>query len=243
VLERDSPRWRVLSIRTMGKTIMADFRPVKFEIGKVHIAGGHASKPMPVVSQTVASAEGTNYTFVKISAVEPWLRTCTTGNRRWGNETYGRTSLLQTLREKIDRICDGADGGCMAVSNAAAEYDPMMEVEKDEGDNVASSSKIRGQGLKRTRYYKNPASKSIVTVDMPVRCPEEDADCKEMHKVLLYIADRKSIWIALTNVDWAVRYLYVQNHLKGVPLISEDDVGPGAFPIMNQPAQHQPVQL
>ena len=77
------------------------------------------------------------------------------------------------------------------------------------------------------RYHRNHARDSITTIDMPVRCPEEDPDCTEMRKVRVYIEDRKQIWLDLNDVEWAVRYLFVQNHLKGVPLIPDDSTGPG----------------
>ena len=70
------------------------------------------------------------------------------------------------------------------------------------------------------------ASKTIVTVDMPVRCPEEDPTGTERRKIKIYVEDRKQIWLDITDVDLAVGYLYVQNHLKGVPLIADDSTGP-----------------
>ena len=89
-----------------------------------------------------------------------------------------------------------------------------------------SASKTKGRGQKRPRYYKNHASKTIVTVDMPVRCPEEDPTGTERRKIKMYVEDRKSIWLHIKDVEWAVRYLYVQNQLKGVPLIADDSTGP-----------------
>ena len=90
-----------------------------------------------------------------------------------------------------------------------------------------SASKTKGRGQKRTRYYKNPRKKTILTVEKPVRCPQEDPACTDMRRIRLYVEDRKQIWLDLADVEWAVRYLFVQNHLKGVPLIPDDSVGPG----------------
>jgi len=102
----------------------------------------------------------------------------------------------------------------------------MMELEQEQGGSAASPSKTKGQGMKRARYYRNHARESIVTLDMPLRCPEEDPDCKEVKKIKLYVADRKTIWLHIDDVEWAVRYLYVQNLLKGVPLVPEESTGP-----------------
>ncbi len=117
----------------------------------------------------------------------------------------------------------------------------MDEVGQDDVDKTATSPDVRRDGGKRTRYYKNHASKTVVMVDMPVRCPEEDASCTDMRTVTLYIADRKSIWVALSDVEWAIKYLFVQNYLKGVPLIPDDDVGSGAPPAMHPPSPEVPA--
>ena len=61
---------------------------------------------------------------------------------------------------------------------------------------------------------------------MPERCPEQDPLCQEVRKIKLFIEDRKQLWLHLNDMDWAVRYLYVQNMLKGVPMVSGDSAGP-----------------
>ena len=43
--------------------------------------------------------------------------------------------------------------------------------------------------------------------------------------IKVYVEDRKQIWIALADVEWAVRYLYIQKRLNGVPLIPDDSTG------------------
>ena len=88
----------------------------------------------------------------------------------------------------------------------------------------------RAGGQKRQRYYKNHRTKTIVRLEMHVRCPEEDPTCTEMRKIRVYIEDRKQIWLDIADVEWAVRCLYIQNHLKGVPLIPDDSVGPAGVP-------------
>ena len=48
-----------------------------------------------------------------------------------------------------------------------------------------------------------------------------------MRPVKLFIIDRKTVWLSIDDVAWAVRYLYEQAHLKGVPVVVDDDAGPG----------------
>ena len=53
-------------------------------------------------------------------------------------------------------------------------------------------------------------------------CPH----CIEQRPIRLYITDRKALWLHTDDVAWAVRYLYVQNHLKVVPVVDPESRGP-----------------
>jgi hypothetical protein len=218
----------------MVKSITEVFKPVHIALGTVHIAGGYVTKAIPVRSRTEADENGTDVAFVKLSTNEHWLQASTRIGFR------GSTSLLQHLHDKIKNLCDGTES-----VHVPGEYDPMNEVGQDDADKKAISPMVRRTGGKRTRYYRNHGSKTVVTVDMPIRCPEEDAACTDMRTVTLYIKDRKSIWVALSDVDWAIKYLFVQNYLKGVPLISDDappspDVPAGLIP-MDPPSPDVPA--
>ena len=105
------------------------------------------------------------------------------------------------------------------------DYEPMMVVEQDQAGSEFSP-KINRQGQKRKRSSRNPARDSIATFDMPVRCPEEDPLCTDFRRISLYDGSRKEVWLHLDDVEWAMRYLYVQNFLKGVALVPDDSTGP-----------------
>ena len=212
---------------SVAKVNLHGFSPVKFVFGAIQISGGHVKKPMPVIAKTVTNQSGTaNMTFVKLSTNEPWLQYATTGHKRSSGGSFGRTSLLEALREKVLTFCNDAAPSSSGDAIAAEEYDPMMEVEQPEEDTDTTPSKIKRQGQKRMRYLTNPVKDSVVTFAMPVRCPEEDPDCTAVRNIKLYIVDRKTIWLHIDDVEWAVRYLYVQNFLKGVPLVPDDSSGP-----------------
>ena len=76
-------------------------------------------------------------------------------------------------------------------------------------------------------FYKNVAKTKIVYVYVPEKTPEEDPTGQKQRKIALYIDDRKTIWLDLNDVPWAVQFLYVQNMLKGVALVHADSSGPG----------------
>ena len=72
------------------------------------------------------------------------------------------------------------------------------------------------------RYFHNLARDSIATFGMPVHCPEEDPHCTDVRQIRLYVVDRSVVWLHMNDLEWAMRYLYVQNLLKRVPLVPDD---------------------
>ena len=92
-------------------------------------------------------------------------------------------------------------------------------------------ARTRGRGVggdpsKRTRYNQNKAKNRLVTVTVPAVSPEEDPKSTSTRIIQLYVVDRKQLWLDLDDVEWAVRFLYMQFSLKGVPVVSPDDTGP-----------------
>ena len=143
---------------------------------------------------------------MKLAVSEMWLIASTTGQTKYAGSSFGRTSLLDVLREEIQKHCDHPGSVDEPGPEAGDDYDPMMEVEGDKED-PPSASKTKGRGQKRARYYKNHNAKTIVSLDMPVRCPEEDPTGTERRKIKIYVEDRKQIWLDITDVDWAVGFL------------------------------------
>ena len=144
------------------------------------------------------------------------------GPEKYAVAWFGRTSLLDDLQDKIRNYKAGWVWSSSCAAMASDDYDPMMEVEQDQ----EFSPKIKRQGQKRKRASRNLALDSIATFDMLVRCPEKGPHCTEVRQIRLYVVDRSVVWLHMDDVEWAVRYLYVQNLLKGVPLVPDDSTGP-----------------
>ena len=90
-------------------------------------------------------------------------------------------------------------------------------------------ARTRGRGgdpSKRTRYQQNKAKNRLVTVTVPAVSPEEDPMSTSTRTIQLYVVDRKQVWLDIDDVEWALRFLYMQFVLKGVPVVSPDDAGP-----------------
>ena len=180
---------------------MVNFKPMKFIFGQVHISGGHSSKATPACAISVDDGSSDRpATFVKLANTEQWLLAATTGSTTRVVSSFARTTLLDRLREQLGQFCDGE-------TPLAPIADQMYC-----GDEATSRHATKGQGQKRTRYYANCAKATAQTVSMPVRCPEEDPVCTDVRRVRLHVQDRKTIWLHIDDVEWAVRFLFMQNH-------------------------------
>ena len=66
-----------------------------------------------------------------------------------------RTTLLTTLHSFVEKTCNGELGTRAAAEEDGDEYDPMQEIEVDDGTHLRSRG---GEGpSKRTRYQYNKA--------------------------------------------------------------------------------------
>ena len=198
---------------------MMHFKPVAFHYEKVHMSGGHLQKGMPMVTKKV-----NDQTFVKMATSETWLIAATTGCSRYSGSSFGRTSLLEALHDEVQSLCDKPGVEPEPGAGEGADYDPMEEVEGDTSQTSPKPNKTRGQ--KRAYYHANHCARKVVCLDVAARCPKEDPTGAEKRTITLYVENRKQIWLAIEDVDWAVEYLYRQNQLKGVPLIDDDCTGP-----------------
>ena len=72
------------------------------------------------------------------------------------------------------------------------------------------------------------AKNCIVTVNLASRCREIDPTRTQMRPVKLFITDRKTVWMSIDDVGWAISYLFDHHHLEGVPLVDDDDAGLGS---------------
>ena len=208
----------------MVKAMDYIFKPVRIEFGRVHIAGGFSSKAAPVVSRSVEGSDRVQHVFVKMASSEAWLLQATCGKGNKNGVGFARTSLLYILRAHILRLADGTDAIDAAPVAEAGSHDPMDEINRAQATNATAVLQADKHG--RTRYYKNPAKNCIATVNVRSRPHEIDPTCTQMRAITLFVVDRKTVWLSLNDVSWAVRYLFDQHKLKGVGVVDDDDAGP-----------------
>ena len=144
------------------------FRPGKFEFSKVHYCGGLLKKPMPLTTKKVTDRNGEKI-FVKMLASEPWLIGAVTGQKAHG--MLCRTTLLAMLHIFVEQACNGELDTRAAEEEGGDEYDPMEEIEVDDGTHPRSRV-VGYSDSKRARYQKNKAKNRLLTVTAPAVTPE-----------------------------------------------------------------------
>ena len=232
VTGRASPRRLVNAVVTgrmmPGPIDMRPCRPMEMISGKVHLQGGLCRKALPADTHCVQVGP-TKKTFVKMTKGETWLLAAVTGMKAQ-NTSIQRTTLIETLRGYVEKACSG-ELKARDVDAPAAEEDPMNEVDDDQPNQpVKKRAKAASASAARVRYApkSNHAKQKVLEVEVPENCPEVDPRGLETRTVSLFIIDRKQVWLCADDIDWAVRYLYAQNFLRGVPLLDPTDQGPGS---------------
>ena len=194
---------------------------------------GLNEKPMPMV--TCKHCVGSKVeTFVKMAPGEQWLCKAVTGCATAAHTSFNRTSLLKDLLAHAKRACDGeiaAEDAVVTAENEGEEDDPMDKIDAGDIETETPTKPVK-KGRKRARldgesYAPNAARNKIVVVEHR-QVPEEiDPNDKALRKITLLVWDRRTVWLALADVDWAVKYLYAQNQQKGVGHVPADSTGPG----------------
>ena len=188
---------------------MVNFRPIRWGAGAHYIVGGHLTKPKLATTKTIklqgdTGTVPTPTVFVKLSSKERWIAAAIIGKH---GEWTTRSDLIETLRREVTEAWD----------NGSVANNPMLQSNILGRRNIMRSSSDGG----------STAKNMVLRIPMPDKCPQEDADCLSFRVVRLYVVDRSQVWIHHEGVAWAVRYMFVQHQLKGVPSVQDDDVGPG----------------
>ena len=119
------------------------FRPGKFEYSKVHFSGGLLKKTMPLTTKKVTVHNGEKI-FVKIRRDEAWLVGAVSGQKAHG--ALCRTTLISTLHSFVEQACNGELDTRAAEEEDGDEYDPMQEIEVDDGTHSRSRREGGGGG-------------------------------------------------------------------------------------------------
>ena len=170
--------------------------------------------------------------FAKMDVREPWLCKAVTGNSVPKHTSIRRVELLRDLLVKhVIPACDGQDVGSLIKGQDSEdeeedpnELDPMDEVQVTEAAPAVAGNK-RKRNAAYPRRNRNSARGKFLKCEMPEKCPEAFPDCGAKRIVRLYVHYKRTVWLLLKDVDWAVKYMYAQNVLKGVASVAQNDAG------------------
>ena len=212
---------------------MSKCKAAVFSHSTILCKAGLNEKPLPMITRKACVGPKVE-TFVKMGVSEPWLCKAVTGSVTPSHTSISRTTLLDELLVSVKQACDGeipSEDAAVVTAEDGDEDDPMNEVDAGEAETPAKPAKRTRKRPRTTpqKYtYAPNAAKNKVVVVQHQEVPEEvDPNSEALRKILLFIQDRRSVWIPITEVDWAVKYLYVQNRLKGVGHVGADSAGPG----------------
>ena len=210
---------------------MTKCKTAQFSFSTILCKAGINERALPMTTRKVCHGEHVK-TFVKLGVSEPWLRKAVTGSVTPSHTSISRTTLLDELLASVKQACDGEIPTDDAVLTAEDEDvdDPMNEIDVGEAATPVTTAKKSRKRVRITppKYeYKPNAAKNKVVVVQHRQVPEEvDPNNEALRKIPLFIQDRRSVWMTLGDVDWAIKYLYAQNQLKGVGAVRPDSAGP-----------------
>ena len=210
---------------------MSKCKTAVFTHATILCKAGLNDKALPMTTRK-AYAGGQAATFIKMAVGEPWLCKAVTGATTPCHTSIGRTSLLVDLMAVVKRACEGdipvLDEDPAVAGEGEDEEDPMNDIDALDMETPVKKSRKRARTVPSKYSYTPNACKNKVVVGTIREVPEEvDPNNEALRKVQLYIVDRRSIWMNLDAVDWAIKYMYAQNALKGVGFVRGDSAGPG----------------
>ena len=144
------------------------------------------------------------------------MRIAVTGQKRHGK--LSRSTLWTTLNRFAQKACKGELDTLAVAEEVGDEYDPMQEIEKTL-DEQHPRSRGGGDPSKRTRYQQNKAKNRLVTVTAPAVSPEEDPMSTSTITIEVYGVDRKQLWLDLDDLEWALRFMYMEFAFHGSGLL------------------------
>ena len=207
-----------------SKIDMSRCETAQFHQGEIMCKAGLNSKALPMTTKRCGADKG-HRIFARMMVGECWLCKAVTGCTASSHTSIGRTTLIKDLLKLVVRAADDYVPTNEADDNDNGA-DPMDDIDVE-----AAPIEENGRGRKRSRGQlkkSNVAKGKLLTFEMSATCPEFDPNSTEKRNVTLLIQDRKTVWLLLEDVDWAIKYMYAQNMLKGVASVSPEDEGPQA---------------
>ena len=174
--------------------------------------GGLCCSDSQIVTKAIkVSGQKHLHMFAKLGHHEHRLCLAVAGAKGLG-KVRPKDFLLNRLHTKVDDILDGFSGDGDKVQEAA--MDPMGEMETEDTQAAAPAP---------------PAKKNAIhTIFMPEWPPEAGMREVSIRGISIYISNnRKQLWLHLNDVEWAIRYMFIQQQNNQIVVVARGDEGPG----------------
>ena len=163
--------------------------------------------------------------FLKLANKEPWLVAGVTGYKTFKQKggLTRRTSLVAVLKKQaLKPACAvrpiTAAGSNEATTEAVSNEEPLSD---DEDLHTTDG---------RMPYHTSRCKGKVLQIGMPAIAPEKDPTCTEKRMVSLFCEDRKTLWLAEEDAEWAMKYMQDQLACNGCLGVADNGPGQGRPP-------------
>ena len=208
----------------MVKLNMTGFKPVEFKRGDLVLQqGGLAGLPRSLVTKEIRCGEaGTlQAIYIRVKSRESWLGPACMSVCNRGSMHLGVVRELQNRVMDIEKRIRNGDSPL--EDTAAPETDPMDDL--GDFDEMEPQNNTKKGGKKRNSFVSQ-----VVRITMPDWPPEAltGGEAPNPRAVSVFVEGTGVLWIHSDDLEWLIRFLVIQQQLKGVPVVAEDDEGPDA---------------
>lgn len=179
---------------------------------------------MPKKEYAVETASVSEQIFVRIEKNMEWIRKLAVGpDARKG--ALSRTKLLETLRQKSNRVNTAVADGDDREESSTAAADPMAALVPFQAA-VAGGAEDSPPAKKARNTHKQklePWSTRCIAVEMPAAFTAKNLSSIETRTVKLFRKGRNQLHISQDDVPWMLEYLRDEVDAGGVAELPDDE--------------------
>ena len=162
--------------------------------------------------------------YIKLTTREVWIRGAILGLAKDKKDRALQTGIIDELRQLSNEIYTLGSGETSALESG--ETSPA----NDKPDPMEEMMPFGPLGKKEKRNSKKELQfePHVHILTMPDWPPEAVAGPVTTKKVRIFVEAFNMLWVHQDDIDWMLRYIYIQQQLKGVDAVASEDEGPDA---------------
>ena len=205
----------------MVKMSFDGFKDVTYKPAQLHIkTGGLLKKEQALTTKHVdtgkVDAKGRPVTenYIKLTTREVWIRGAILGLAKDKKDKVLQTGIIDELRQLSNDIYNLGSGETCPANDSP---DPMEEM-------MPFATSVKKEKRKKEFQFEP----RVHTLTMPDWPPEAVTGHVTTRNIRIFIEAYNQLWLHQDDIDWMLRYIYIQQQLKGVDVVASDDEGPDA---------------